>query len=383
MVTLNQNRQAGTLFSTEDSTAICAFEWTDLGEYHVSFSPDATRLAVSGASGVLKIFDTATCELLAEKAGFTYDYSRRAFASSDNRFIFLTGSAPTLLDAQTGEVIRTFDVGVLEMEPERAVFSPDSRYVALLDNCKIVSVDLTTGEVIATREKCSVLTYALRPGSPTLAVFYNQNVIDLLEIPSLEGKRLDYHFSGLSNALAFSPDGQKLAVANFSDISIIDIDSGQVSMSLETGFQANFLTYSPDGQYLAAALRNVLISNRSNIPNRLLVWRTADGETVLDTALTPELLSNKKDLKQEGFVTYNSVAFSPDNSYLLTTGLYSIELPPNIISPEGSSMVAFPLDGGEPLVRYNFFLTNECWEGTFMPDGRLILCMNGLLGVRQ
>lgn len=393
MVEIDQNLGVGTLRLVQTGETVCTFEWTDPDEFPLkSFSADSTRLVVSGSAGMLKIYDTATCELLAERDGFVYDRYRRVFPSPDNRFLFLTGKVPSLLDAQTGELIRTFEVETFGVEPRYAAFTPDSRYVILADNSGIISLDLTTGEVTAAWGDTWITSQTYAPNSAILAV-YNviENHIDLLNVPSLEQVgSLDYPFSIRHDpTLAFSPDGRLLAIGgNRKDILIFDVETHKLQMTLEAQtYESELVAFSPDGEYLAAVPEFSNGIRHSNVKPRLQVWQIADGEKVLEFELRPEHLTQQENVIQRGIIDVFSLMFSPDGSHILLTGKYGKESE-NImggtnLSPLGYSMIALPMDDGEPLIRYNIPWIDYEYMLYFSPDGRLLYWMDGLFGVRE
>jgi WD40 repeat protein len=61
---------------------------------------------------------------------------------------------------------------------------------------------------------------------------------------------------GLALSLAFSPDGKLLASANYSDVWLWDVDSGNDVSGLVHGAPVDVLAFSPEGSILACGLQN-------------------------------------------------------------------------------------------------------------------------------
>ena len=97
-------------------------------------------------------------------------------------------------------------------------------------------------------------------------------------------------------ALAWSPDGESLAVAAGNSIYILESATLTVKQVLEPGVATPGLAFSPDGSQLAAG-------DRSGV---LHIWDPSDGRLVL------ELQAHQKSI--------SSLAFSPDGRLLATAG---------------------------------------------------------------
>lgn len=100
-------------------------------------------------------------------------------------------------------------------------------------------------------------------------------------------------------AVAWSPDGQTIAVAAGEVVHLYKSEGLDEVGSLVIGVWTPGLAFSPDGQTLATANRD----------GRVRLWKTANGQTLSD-ALT--LDGHKKGS--------NSVDFSPDGRYLASGG---------------------------------------------------------------
>jgi WD40 repeat protein len=121
-----------------------------------------------------------------------------------------------------------------------------------------------------------------------------ENIVDLSQVGMITFRPWD-----LVTALAWSPDGKKLAIAAGEDIYLYDAFSLEQLAFLPVGALSHSLEFSPDGSRLAAASRDGQvrvwgIARASSLP---LVWR--------------------RDAHRQGA---NRVAFSPDGSLLASSG---------------------------------------------------------------
>ena len=112
------------------------------------------------------------------------------------------------------------------------------------------------------------------------------------------------HDVARSRCLAVSPDGARLATGSLAAIQILDPRSGKVKTSLPPGTDDFFIlqavAFSPDGSKLAAAVSGTARSS-------ILVWDTDSGQQLLDL---------------EGHEnTVRSVSFSPSGDLLASASL--------------------------------------------------------------
>jgi WD40 repeat protein/tRNA A-37 threonylcarbamoyl transferase component Bud32 len=369
------------------------------GVTSLAFRPDGLRLASGSEDGVVKIWDaTKGSESIRIVADATVRYTGLAF-SPDGRWVATatqdfanaagapgatTGERVVRLweaaDGAPGPVLQGHDADVVDiafhpggtrlaaagangtvsvwelpsgrklptLRPEtapdvvsgnggRLCFGPDPDHLAFADPRGTVTVwDATSGRSVS----------SFRPSRPS---------------PLDPSARMPL-------ALAFSPDGRRLAAGELDAIRLWDVATGKELSTLHGGLASVFaLAFSRDGRQLAAALlRGGGVASVSEIK----VWDLATGRELVTFS---------------GAVggTY-ALAFTPDGKRLASTGYYHrdvmlwdtsggrellalrIDDPGNIGGPGGDSRLAFSPDGTRlALVGLNGV---SIWEATPAPE---------------
>jgi len=229
------------------------------------FSPDGLNLALSRADGSLEIVDTLTGEVVKswqahsdwiEDLAWSPDGTRLATSNGRTEWTFSEDTTTRVWDTSSGQLLKEIpgnEYGGFTM----LAWSPDA-------NRLVTSSFYTSTNLIWDTTSWNLL-YTLP--SP------------------------DANF-----ALAYSPDGQKIATSSMTDLFIWDATTGEDVFTQTLGHTAMGLAFSPDGKRLAATQTTGSI---------FLFKITGDG------AQQEQILSG-------GDQMVTSVAFSPDGALLAT-----------------------------------------------------------------
>ncbi len=281
--------------------------------YTVAWSPDGQSVLGSGPGfNQVNLRNSTTGEILMSIPTDGYPIFESAF-SSDGTTILLTEAtgAGRLFDIRTGNIIHTFYTEICHLNlPTAAItFSPDSKMILTSGLKKLTLWDLQTFHHIQIFEghtNCiSQATFS--PDGRTIAsADLNGNVL----LRDIETGNIVHRISlfsgtkveGQTRGLAYSPDGQILAIANdlLPGVSLWDVKTGE---QLRSFYQhqdgaiklITALKFSPDGRYIVTA----------SLDTTIRLWDVATGAEV----------ARYRACRGGCF----DVDFSPDGRYIITT----------------------------------------------------------------
>ncbi|MBK8027512.1 MAG: WD40 repeat domain-containing protein [Chloroflexi bacterium] len=284
-------------------------------------SPDNRTVATAGRSGPIHLWDLETGEervidadrqfltdLAFSPDGSTLAYTGFTEGGLDGNYIANTRGGIALLDAETGEPVGQLDNSTRYFV--RMAFSPDGETLAAYEsNDANVQTwnwredeDLAQGApLFDVPEGIEALQYT--PDGALIAAIGWDHVLRFYDADSGEQRvELAERFFKPSVAIAFSPDGSRLAVGEkftdtISNIVVYDFETGAEMTRLlyQTSTNVvNGLTFSPDGTLIAAITDE----------NRLHVWDAATGDLLFD--------------EQESFVPNNRLHVSSDGRMIVT-----------------------------------------------------------------
>ncbi|MFI6536115.1 protein kinase [Nonomuraea sp. NPDC050547] len=287
-------------------------------ELPLAFSPDGSRLAVTGATGITLV-DTATGgrRLLPSRGGSLLP----AVFSPDGRFL-----AERLEDQ--AQLWRVADAGILGQYPVRQAeaalaFSGDGRALRYVKGSgSVVSIDVSSAvELTPDEEAVSMGMARLSPGGRVTAL----QVSGAIKLTDALKKQPIGRIEGTGD-LAFDDGGTLLAVAA-DPVVIWDVAAGRRVNAIDTGHEPSAVRLSPDGGTLAVVRGPDidLWSVRDGRKTRTLpgVGSTAlafspDGKTLASGADLVELSSGRVTRDPAGVrsLAPDAVAFSPDGRTL-------------------------------------------------------------------
>ena len=221
------------------------------GRGNIVFSPDGRRIAATGESGSVRVWDADRGTVLHAFVGDDTGTSRVAF-SADGRQLAVKGSTDVkLLDATSGRQIGTLGGGDADEKPRfgDADFRPFSGE-RTWDQSFVL--DATTGQVL--RENNLYDLGALSADGRRVARSVNNSTdIELLDrVGNRPLKTLRGHATSVE-ALAMDPTGQVLASTDVDGFLILwDTTDGTLLDRIAVG-RCLSLRFSPDGKTLACS----------------------------------------------------------------------------------------------------------------------------------
>ncbi len=326
---------------------------TDLDDvvFAIAFSPDGNTLAIArGASdpaqryGRIELWDMKTGSLRHTIKGFdgpvksisfspdgltlisgSSEYLARKIQEQTRTLFTLTRGELKWWDAQTGELRHKLTLPGEHISSLRAAYSPDGKQIALFESSynysflqtnsrfdpsgqaapplprTIVPIDFfesdlklldaQTGAVTVKLDANRSGTFVFSPDG-TLMAKENGKEIRVLNLQTGREEHRLKNFKGVSNTMAFSPDGQSLAVAvtkyynqdagrvirviGSSAVQVFDVQSWKMTFQLQNVGMVNSLAFEPGGRLL---LIGGLIHELEDAVPGVKLWDLQSGKT--------------------------------------------------------------------------------------------------------
>jgi WD40 repeat protein/DNA-binding SARP family transcriptional activator len=243
-----------------------------------AFSPDGTRLATAGEDNTARVWDalngrellTLTGHAEAPPVGGMYAGIPTVAFSPDGRLLASGGAdgQAILWDAETGERVLALQVHPDGIGATRVAWSPDGTRLAAASDARLVAGKPAGGEPLvkvwdtASGQALYTLTglpnrawaLAFSPDGSKLAVGAEANFVKVYDAATGEESRSLAGHSGGVYSVAFSPDGALLATGGHDPPKLWDLATGQEGVTLQghTG-DVEGLAFSPDGTRLASS----------------------------------------------------------------------------------------------------------------------------------
>jgi WD40 repeat protein len=249
-------RDSVRLFDARTGKQVHVYRGDGSYSFNVAFRPDSRRLALVGGDGKVKEWKVSPEGRLEPLA--VWDFNDRVLGlaySPDGRYLAAgVGGEVVVVDALRGPGPLTLAGGA--WEGSCLAFSPKGRQLAVACRDGAGRIyDLATGEPIHAlpHSRSAVLSVAYNSDGSRLASGGYDGLIKVWDVPT--GKLVfarGGHNKGSCRVVAFSPDGKRLAAAIGHTVTIWDAATGEAlrTFSGQTT-DGNSLAFSPDGQHLA------------------------------------------------------------------------------------------------------------------------------------
>ncbi len=242
------------LWDPATATQLGAFKGHDGSINSLAFSPNDKFLASASADNTIKIWDVATGRVTRTLTGHVMHVHSVAFSPDGKLLASGSGDQQAKLwDFATGRELRTFTAGPDEHKGMgiKVAFTRDGATLATGgDTVKLW--DVKTGNEL----KAIKTSPKLSPETPAVFSYDGKylatggNSVTLWELSTGKAIRT---LPGRASSLSFSSDGELLSGSDMMEITVWNINSGQVVQKWEGPQQGNnTVTFGPDGKTLAS-----------------------------------------------------------------------------------------------------------------------------------
>ncbi len=304
----------------------------------VAFSPDGKLIASTGEKKDQLLLWNAEHASDDEQKKIVYCYTSYSLTFSPDSKMLAIGQLGevSLIDPNTGKRIGFHTPNTEEVIS--VAFSPDGKTLASATDHQIYLWDIVRAQPIATFNSESdknVKSIAISPDGSIIASGGFDDSLTLWDAVTRVKKNKFEFETGAVNNIAFSPNGNTVAVATKGVVHLLDRPTGQMNpLRLPHLGRIFSLMYSPDGKTLACSGHNGLV-------------------IIIDVA------TGKQRMTLRGHDdNVNRVVFNPEGTLLASGG-------------DDEKVILWDAMTGEKLHVHTAY-DSEVWSLTFSPDGNTI-----------
>lgn len=277
----------------------------------LAFSPDGRRLVSGSDDMTAKVWDLDPNREVLTLLGHSNDVHAIGFSADGKRFLSTDREGTGIVwDTETSRVLRT----LTGLGGERGVFFADGRRLAVPQGWskqpRLDVMDVETGAILSSLKGLAerVLRVAVSRDGRWIATgsgngfnlpdYHGEEAVRVWDSATGQEKVCFKPHKDMTSALAFSPDGRRIASGN-RFLAIWETETGRELHYLDPGMgdaEVSDLAFSPDGRRVAAACRD----------NTTQVFDAESGRKLLT------LQGHSFDVE--------AVAFSPDGRRIATAG---------------------------------------------------------------
>ncbi|MFN8596376.1 MAG: WD40 repeat domain-containing protein [Anaerolineae bacterium] len=289
--TTTADLKPGAPLTADNAKKIGLIAVVDTSGQQACWSPDGKWLALI-TSGV-HLLDAKNLQVV-QAVGAQGSANRVVFSPDSQKLAVAGSNGLVLWDVTGATIIRTFSSVKSAADVD---FSPDGKLLAVPVDQAVKLLDVDTGSEVnlLVEHRTTVRLVKFSSTGKLLASVDPADGVKLWDVATGDELR-QLNVQGFVNALAFSPDGQQLALGASWSLELWDVAKGELVRPLaqnDTASEVNSVAFSPDGKMLAVArgLTIRLIDVASGRELRVLKGHTTD---------------------------VTSVAFSPDGGWLVS-----------------------------------------------------------------
>ena len=240
------------------------------------------QIAVGNKDGTIDIWDKTSTQLIKTLSKHPGSCSELRWSGDGNRLACAGIVWVTCWDVSSGK--RITQIQVPEGDAKSVTWSSDDKSIATGGGAGIIGIyDVATGKLLRTMTANSgktrhyILRTAWQPEGQLLATGNRFGIINVWDTQTGRlrwSDRVTHHGGGVS-AVAWSPDGNRLAAGEDIDLTIWDKEGNKLTTLVNSRSTATCLEWSPDGDQIAVGGEDQSIS----------IWDAGNGERTNTTLI--------------------------------------------------------------------------------------------------